>query len=161
MLLVDVSGSVSDSEYNLQRTGYVNAFNDPGIQAQIASITGGVAVMYAEWSGAAQQEVEVGWILLTDAASASAFAAAIATSTQNFEGQTAPGSALNWGVPLFSGNGYEGARRVIDISGDGRENDGADTLTAATAAHTLGITVNGLAILGQAGLEAWYQNNIP
>ena len=160
MLLVDVSGSVDDGEYLLQRTGYVNAFNDAGVQAQIASITGGVAVMYAEWSGTAQQEVEVGWTLLTDAASASAFAAAIATSTQNFEGQTAPGSAINWGVPLFNGNGYEGARRVIDISGDGRENTGANTLAAATAAQALGITVNGLAILGESGLQTWYQNNI-
>lgn len=160
LLLVDVSGSVDATEYNLQKQGYVNAFNDATIQANIASITGGVAVAYAEWSGSGQQSLEVNWTLVTDAASSSAFATAISGATRNFSGSTAPGSAINYGVGLMNGNSYTGNRLVIDVSGDGAQNDGANTFNAATAAHSLGITVNGLAILGESGLQTWYQNNI-
>ena len=160
LLLVDVSGSVDAGEYSLQKTGYVNAFKDADIQAAIATITGGVAVSYVEWSAGAQQAVQVGWTLLTDAASADSFADAIAAAPRAFANTTAPGSAINFGVGLFT-NGYEGARLVMDVSGDGSENDGANTFAAATAAHAANITINGLPILGsEAGLDTWYQNNI-
>jgi hypothetical protein len=160
MLLVDVSGSVDSSEYNLQKQGYVDAFNDAAIQALIAGATGGIAVAYAEWSGAGEQSLLVNWTHLTDAASSSAFATAIGGTSRAFGGSTAPGSAINWSVPLFA-NGFEGARTVIDVSGDGSQNDGANTASAAAAAHALGYTVNGLPILGsEANLDTWYQNNI-
>lgn len=166
-LLVDVSGSVDSTEYNLQKTGYVNAFNDAGIQNAIAGLTGGIAVTYIEWSGATQQSQLVGWTHLTNAASSSAFAAAIAGTSRAFSGQTAPGSAINFAAPLFTNNGFEGARWVIDVSGDGAQNDGASTATArnnflaiASGSEGLTKTVNGLAILGETGLLAWYQNNI-
>jgi hypothetical protein len=159
LLLVDVSGSVDATEYGIQKTGYVNAFLNPGIQAQIASIAGGIAVGYAEWSSSDEQSLEVGWTHLTDSTSAAAFSAAIAASTRNFAGLTAPGSAINWGVGLFGSNGFEGARLVLDVSGDGVENDGTSTFAAATSARTAGFTINGLAI-GDAGLQAWYQANI-
>jgi hypothetical protein len=163
ILLVDVSGSVNAGEYALQETGYVNAFQDAGIQAQIAAATGGIAVAYVEWSGAAQQSLEVGWTHLTDAASANAFAMAIAGASRNFAGSTATGSAIAYGANQLSlvNNGFEGLRNVIDISGDGSQNAGVDTFDAATDANDLGIIVNGLAILGsEAGLAMWYQDNI-
>jgi len=162
MLVVDVSGSVDAGEYALQKTGYVNAFNNPTIQAAIASFagSGGIAVSYVEWSGAAEQSLQVGWTQITNAAQAAAFATAIGATSRAFGGQTAPGSAIAYGTPLFAGNGFEGVRNVIDVSGDGAENNGANTFNAATAAFGSGITVNGLAILGEAGLAAWYQANI-
>ncbi len=160
LLLVDVSGSVNTTEYNLQKQGYVNAFKDAGVQAAIAGITGGIAVAYAEWSSSNQQSLEVGWTHITGAASANAFANAISASTRDFSGSTAPGSAINWGVPLFT-NDYANGRLVIDVSGDGSQNDGAGTLAAATAAHALGFTINGLPILGsESNLQTWYLNNI-
>ncbi len=166
-LLVDVSGSVDTTEYNLQRTGYVNAFQDAVVQANIGTLSGGIAVTYIEWSGSGQQSVQVGWTQITDAASANAFAAAIAGVSRAFSGSTAPGSVLNFATPLFgtevgaAGNGFESSRQVIDVSGDGAENDGANTLTARNAALASGIdTINGLAILGESGLAAFYQNNI-
>ena len=160
-LLVDVSGSVDASEYSLQKTGYVNAFNDPAIQAAIAALTGGIAVTYIEWSGASQQAQLVGWTQITNATQAGAFASAVAGTTRAFSGLTAPGSAINYAVPLFNNNGFEGNRLVIDVSGDGSENDGANTATARNAAQTAGITINGLAILGsESGLQTWYENNI-
>ena len=72
-----------------------------------------------------------------------------------------PGSSINFGAPLFKGNGFEGTRKVIDISGDGRQNDGANTFGAVTAAFTAGITINGLPILtDDSGLDTWYNANI-
>lgn len=160
LLLVDVSGSVDGAEYDLQKQGYIDAFNDPAIQAAIAAATGGISVAYAEWSWGNEQAMLVDWTQLTDAASASAFATEIANSNRAFSGNTAPGSAINWGVPLFDNNGYEGNRLVIDVSGDGAQNTGDDTFAAATAANAAGITVNGLPILGEANLQQWYQDNI-
>jgi hypothetical protein len=163
-LLVDVSGSVDASEYNLQRQGYVNAFNDAGIQSAIASFAGGIAVTYIEWSGAAQQSVRVVWTQITDAASSSAFASAIAASARAFSGSTAPGSAINSVAPTFASNQFEGSRWVIDVSGDGEQNDGANTAAARNAflLPTAGVSkaINGLPIGGGVALSNWYANNV-
>ena len=161
-LLVDVSGSVDATEYALQKTGYVNAFNNPTIQAAIAGATGGVAVTYIEWSGGGQQSQLVGWTLLTDATSSANFATAINGVSRAFSGATGPGSAINFATPLFSNNGFEGVREVIDVSGDGRENSGANTAAARDAALLAGIdAINGLPILtDDAGLGVWYAANI-
>ena len=106
-LLVDVSGSVDSAEYNLQKTGYVNAFKDAIIQSNIASLTGGIAVTYIEWSGANQQSSRVDWTHVTDAATANAFANAIAATTRASSSLTAPGSAINYVAPGFLANSYE------------------------------------------------------
>ncbi len=159
LLLVDTSGSVDDTEYNLQKSGYVSAFQDPTIQANIATITGGIAVAYAEWSSSSLQSLRVNWTHITDAASANAFAAAINGLSRAFGGATAPGSAIQWGTGLFS-NGFEGKRLVMDVSGDGPANSGLNTAAQASAANSAGITINGLPILGASGLQSWYQNNI-
>ena len=162
ILLVDVSGSVDATEYNLQKKGYVDAFNNPTIQSNIASFasSGGIAVAFAEWSSTGNQIMLVNWTQISTAAQAAAFAAAINATPRPFGGgNTAPGSAVNWGVPLFN-NAFEGDRRVIDISGDGRQNDGDSTSGAVAAAYSSGIITNGLAILGEANLQTWYQDNI-
>lgn len=163
-LLVDVSGSVDNAEYNLQRQGYVNAFNDAGIQSAIASFAGGIAVTYIEWSGAAQQFANVGWTQITNAAQSSAFATLIAGTTRAFSGSTAPGSAINFVTPTFTSNTFQGARWVIDVSGDGEANDGASTSAARDAflLPTAGISkaINGLPIGGGITLSNWYANNI-
>jgi len=167
-LLVDVSGSVSAAEYTLQKTGYINAFNDPTIQAAIASFaaSGGIAVTYVEWSANNQQSTQVGWTQITNAAEAAAFASAIGGTTRAYNGNTAPGDAIEYGIGLFANN-FEGTRKVIDVSGDGASNaeptpygNAGNAAHWAAAALASGITVNGLAILGESGLQAWYQNNI-
>ncbi len=161
ILLVDVSGSVDGTEYGLQKTGYVNAFNNPTVQAAIAGTAGGVAVTYIEWSGAGEQSQLVGWTHLTDSTSASAFATALNGTSRAFSGSTAPGSAINYAAPLFGSNGFEGTRLVIDVSGDGAQNDGDDTATARDNAITGGVnTINGLPILGESGLQAFYETAI-
>ncbi|MBN8508628.1 MAG: DUF1194 domain-containing protein [Burkholderiales bacterium] len=168
-LIVDVSGSIDATEYGLQKNGYIQAFQDATIQANIGTLTGGIAVTYIEWSGAGQQSVEVGWTHITDAASSNAFATAISNASRNFTGRTAPGSAINFTTPLFgtetggSDNGFTSARQVIDVSGDGQENDGATTATARNNALAAGVdTINGLAILTTdfPNLDVWYGANI-
>jgi hypothetical protein len=159
LMLVDVSSSIDSTEYGIQKNGYINAFLDPVIQALIASSTNGIAVSYAEFSGSTQRSQLVGWTHLTDAASAISFSSAIAGTSRAFSGLTAPGSAINWAVNLINNNGYEGAHLVIDVSGDGQQNSGANTLNAAAAAFAADIQVNGLPI-GGATLAQWYQTNI-
>lgn len=161
-LLVDVSGSISTAEYNLQRQGYVNAFNNITIQNLIASYSGqgGIAVTYIEWSGAGQQSVEVPWTILQTPAQVAAFATAISGATRNYSGLTAPGNAIQFGANSTFNNNINSSFQVIDVSGDGQENDGINTAGARNAALTAGIDrINGLAI-GDASLQAWYAANI-
>ncbi len=103
----------------------------------------------------------MGWTLINDLASSQAFATAIGNAARPFGGSTAPGSAINFAVPLFNNNGFDGLSQIIDVSGDGRQNEGANTATARDNALLAGIQkINGLAILGEAGLLAWYDANI-
>lgn len=159
-LLIDVSGSVDDAEYNLQKGGYIQAFQSAAVQnAILGSQLGSIAVTFIEWSGGAQQSQTVDWTLINSAASSNAFATAIAGTARQFGGLTAPGSALNYATPLFN-NDFDGQRQVIDVSGDGEQNDGASTPAARDAALAAGVdAINGLAI-GGAGLASWYAANI-
>jgi hypothetical protein len=164
-LLMDVSGSVNATEFALQRNGYVNAFNNPILHNLIANNTNGlgIAVSFVQWSGANQQSQLGGtgtWYHLTNAATSQQFATDISNIARAFSGQTAPGSAINFITPQF-GTTYDGIRKVIDVSGDGAENDGANTSLARNSALLAGINqINGLVILGQSGLEAWYNANV-
>lgn len=158
-LLVDVSGSVDTPEFALQRDGYVTAFQNAAVQAELIA-NGGTAVRMIYWSGAAEQQVVgSGWTLINSIAAANAFAAVISSTPRPFSGQTAIGSALAFALPGFDTNGFEG-RQVIDVSGDGASNDGIDTLTQRNAAAAKGVTINGLVILGEADLPTYYQNNV-
>jgi len=161
-LLVDVSGSVSNAEFALQRDAYVAAFNDAGIISAIQSGSiGSIAANFIYWSGSAQQSQVVGWTQISDAATGTAFANAIFAAARPFSGSTAPGSALNFATPLFNANGFEGTREVIDVSGDGAQNNGANTLAASNAAIGAGIdAINGIVIGGQVSVFNFYVNNI-
>lgn len=157
-LLVDVSGSIDNTEFNLQRTGYANAFNDAAVINAIVS-KGGIAANLVYWSSNNQQQQAIGWTLINDATSAQNFANAILAAARPFNDNTAPGNAINFAVPLFNNNGFEGDNLIIDVSGDGEQNDGSDTATARTNAENAGITINGLAI-GNSSLVAWYTANV-
>ncbi|MGB7405963.1 MAG: DUF1194 domain-containing protein [Pacificimonas sp.] len=162
-LLVDVSGSVDSNEFNLQRQGYIDAFNNSNVVDAIESgAIGSISVTYIEWSGSTQQSQLVGWTEISDQTSASAFASAIAGTSRPFGGSTAIGSAITFSVPLFSGNGFEGTRNVIDVSGDGTNNSGGAPSTARDFALANGIdTINGITINGATnGLLTYYENNV-
>jgi hypothetical protein len=160
VLAVDVSGSIDNTEFNLQKQGYVNAFNSAAVQS---AISGGrsVAATLVYWSGLNQQQQAVGWTLIDSAATASSFAALINSAARPYTGNTAVGDAIHYSQGLFTNN-YEGTRLVLDVSGDGTNNTGSwNTQVARNAAFAAGITINGLPILGsEYGLDTWYQNNV-
>ncbi len=156
-LSVDVSGSVSLAEFNLQKTGYVSAFQDPTIHTQIASLPNGLAVALGYWSSGNNQNVAVPWTLITNATQSNAFATLIANTTRPFSGGTEPDRAIQFAANQLLTNNFEG-RKIIDVSGDGAGN-AASTLAARNAAFAQGITINGLPI-GGAGINTFYQNNV-
>ena len=162
-LLVDISGSVDDTEFNLQKQGYVDAFNSASLwNAVQQGALGKIAVNLIYWSGASQQYLEVGWTLIDSLTSSQSFASAIdAASRPSPYNLTAPGSAIAYATPLFGSNDYDGTRNVIDVSGDGIQNDGSSTTAARDAFCGMGsnYAINGIAI-GSASIETWYQDNL-
>jgi hypothetical protein len=118
VLLADVSGSIDNGDFDLQRGGYAAAFSDANVIDAIVK-AGGIAVTLVYWSDA--PSTAVGWTLINDQASALAFSAAITAAPRSSSGGTAMTAALNYGSGLFATNNFEGARQVIDISGDGSE----------------------------------------
>ncbi len=165
-LVIDVSGSISGPEYLLQRTGYVNAFNDAGIRSNILSTANGqigaIAVQVIHFSDTARQRI--GWTLLNSDA-------AITNFTNIFSGLNrrppAPrGTDIQDGMSLsFSSlrssanNGYEGTRRVMDVSGDGTQNRSGNPSAVRNQAFRDGIVVNGLAI-GNQNLANYFSNRV-
>lgn len=164
-LLADVSGSVNSTEYALQLEGYANAFRNQAIIDLITDTSdgrlGSIAVQFIEWSTASQQSVQVDWMLINSAATAIAFANQLDALSRAFSGLTAVGSAIEFGYPLFFNNNFNGTRLVMDVSGDGIQNNGVDTITARNNALQQGIdSINGITIGSSLGLTDWYSNNV-
>ncbi|MFT3829436.1 MAG: DUF1194 domain-containing protein [Opitutaceae bacterium] len=166
-LLVDVSGSITASEFDLQRQGYADAFASSSLQDTILSTANGrlgaIAVNLVFWAGVGQQTEVVGWTLLDSAAAIDDFAAAIAVAPRTYlsRGRTAIGDALAFATPLFESNTFTSSRQVIDISGDGATNAGSDTADARDATLAAGVeSINGIVILGEDGLQDFYTNNV-
>jgi len=171
LLLVDVSGSVDATEYNLQKSGYVQAFQSAAVQnAIINSVGGSIAVAFVQWSGNSEQQLSVAWTQVDSAASANAFAAAINATSRPYSGQTAIQRAMVYGGSLFATNGFDAPRQVIDVSGDGADNNttndascpiNTNAACGRDSALAAGVdTINGLPILGEANLLAYYTNNV-
>jgi Ca-activated chloride channel family protein len=149
LLAVDVSASVDAREYSLQMLGLAAAFRDPDLIAAIrASAPKGVAVALMLWAGPSEQTYAVPWSFITDQSTASAFAARLsAVPRPPTSGGTAIGDALLAGISLVTGNTNGAARRVIDVSGDGRNNQGTLPGPIRDYAVSMGLTVNALAIV--------------
>lgn len=171
VLAVDVSGSVDAEEAALQRSGYVRALSDPKVKAAIRSgPMGRIAVAYVEWAGDHFQRTMVDWTVLEGAGSVDAFAAAVGELPLQSAQWTAIGAAIDYSVRLFDGNGYEGTRRVIDVSGDGINNRGRAVQSARDDAVAAGIVINGLPILNDRpnpwggapprNLDGYYEENV-
>ena len=163
VLAVDTSSSVSVEEFDLQMRGFAEAFRSPPVITAIAAHGGGgVAVAMIQWSDNRRQQVAVDWELLTDEASILAFAAAIDETPRFLDGGgTAIGGAIAFSLAEIDRNGFQGTRKVIDISGDGRANQGAQPETLRDMAVLQGVTVNGLAILNEdSSVAAYYRNSV-
>lgn len=145
---VDVSGSIDWEEAELQRRGYVDAFRHPQIIEAIQSgMLGRIAVTYYEWAGFGHMKVIADWTLVEDEATAHAFADKLAETRPRPASRTAISDAIDFAAGIFDGNGFDGQRRVIDLSGDGPNNHGELVTLARDRAVAQGITINGLPIV--------------
>jgi len=163
VLAVDVSGSVNQVRFELQRDGYAAAFRNPRVAAAISSGPAqAIAVTMVQWTGPGLQIQVVPWTLIRDRRSAEDFAAAVdGTPRQLFSGGTSISGAIDYGLTLFAESGYRGSRRVIDVSGDGANNRGRPAHLARDAAVRAGIGINGLPILAlEPDLDRYYYNNV-
>ncbi|MCH8999952.1 MAG: DUF1194 domain-containing protein [Proteobacteria bacterium] len=151
VLAIDCSYSVDAREFELQKIGLAQAFRNPAVLAAIqAGKHKTIAVSVVEWSKPGVQEVVVPWTLVRDGAGAEALAARIeAVPRLTAEGATSISSMIRFGIAYLAANPISGARRVIDISADGRNNAGQKIAAAGALARAYGVTVNGLAILNE------------
>jgi hypothetical protein len=155
VLAVDISGSMDRDEQKLQREGFVEAFRSPHVHEAIQDgMLGRIAVVYVEWAGYSQQVV-VPWTVIKGPEDAMEFAERLAqTSIQRSTGTSISG-AIDFSVMLFSGSNVEPVRRVIDISGDGVNNQGRSATEARADAIAQNITINGLPLMLKGPSGAW------
>jgi len=148
VLALDVSSSVNPAEFTLQTRGLARALRDPAVRRSIIS-TGGIQAMALEWSGRDQQVDIAPWALLTSDAGISRFADRIETHQRvHDEFPTALGYALGHAATRLRNAPLSCARAVIDVSGDGVNNEGFEPLLAYRNFDFTNITVNGLVIRG-------------
>ncbi|WP_300031135.1 DUF1194 domain-containing protein [uncultured Roseobacter sp.] len=168
VLAVDVSRSMSAEELEIQRRGYAEALTSPQvINAVTGGLLGRIAVTYVEWAGEYSQHVLVPWQLISGPAEAEAMAQTILGAGPPGLRRTSISGALLFAADAFENNGFEGLRRVIDVSGDGPNNQGAPVLAARDAVLARGIIINGLPLMtrdalsdmwGLPDLDEYYQD---
>jgi hypothetical protein len=148
VLAVDVSYSMDPDEQQLQREGYMAAITSRDfLQAVKQGMNGRISLTYVEWAGSHHQQIIVPWRLIDGPETADAFAADIGRARYTRASRTSISSALLFAAPLFDGSGYRGVRRVIDVSGDGVNNNGPVITVARDEVLAKGITINGLPVM--------------
>jgi hypothetical protein len=163
VLAVDASGSVNQYRFELQKQGYVAAFEDPRVYRAISSgPLGAIGITMFQWTGPTMQRRVVGWTLIDSQASALAFSQTIQSIPRLLHGGgTSISGAIDYAVDLLAVSPFESLRRVIDISGDGSNNGGRPVTFARDLAVGRGITINGLPILAlEQGLDLYYQEHV-
>ena len=162
VLAADVSRSVDDDEFLLQRRGYAAAVTDPRVlQAIAASPHGGIAICFVEWSGPAEQQVVADWTMIRDGESGAGFAATLLNAPRSFAGRTSISAAIDFSRAYFTKSQVTAERRVIDVSGDGTNNSGRPARDARDEAVAAGITVNGLAIINEHPNPGYFAHTQP
>ena len=148
ILAADVSRSIDDAEFDLQRKGYAAALTDPRVLAAIHGRPGAaIGVSFIEWSGDEDQQVVADWTEIRDEEDAGSMAAVILAAPRSFMGRTSISAAIDFAMAHFTKSKWQASRRIIDISGDGTNNSGRAVTEARDQAISLGVTINGLAII--------------
>ena len=174
VLAADVSRSIDEGEFALQRKGYSSALTDPRVLAAIrGGVTGTIAICFVEWSGAGEQNVVAEWTVIRDEEDAGGLAAAILAAPRSFIGRTSISGAIDFAMERFAAAQPRAGRHIIDISGDGTNNSGRSVTDARDQAIGQGVTINGLAIVNDkpnpgyafhtqppGGLPEWYRQNV-
>jgi hypothetical protein len=174
VLAADVSRSVTEPKFKLQREGAAAAITHPDV---VRAITAGpnrrIAICFVEWATAGQQNVVIDWTVIADNESARSFGGKLVELPRSFSGSTSISHAIDFAVIQLERSPYKAERRVIDISGDGNNNSGRSVIDARDEALAKGITINALVILTPlsesfrpehtnppGGLEKYFQDNV-
>lgn len=157
VLAVDVSLSMSPMELEIQRNGYAAALvHERVLQAIADGAHGKIAVTYFEWAGVTSHTVVVPWTIIANKADAERVATMLSAQPANSARRTSISAALGFGADLFAESQYRGLKRVIDISGDGTNNQGEPVEIAREAVVKQGITINGLPLMTTGGFANVY-----
>ncbi len=157
VLAVDVSLSMSPEELEIQRSGYAAALTHERVLAAIADgIHGRIAVTYFEWAGTNSHHVVVPWTIIANGADADRVAAQLSARPPKSARRTSISAALGFGVDLLAESPFEGMKRVIDISGDGPNNQGPPVDLTRDVVAGQRITINGLPLMTNSGFTSAY-----
>jgi uncharacterized protein DUF1194 len=147
-LAVDVSYSMDPDEQALQREGYMAAITSREFMHAISQgMHGRIAMTYFEWAGMHHRQIIVPWRVIDGPETADGFAADIGRARYTRASRTSISGAMLFAMPLFDGSGFRGVRRVLDISGDGVNNNGPPVTLTRDEVLAKGITINGLPII--------------
>jgi len=174
VLAADISRSIDEKKFRLQRDGYAAAIVDPRVvRAMQAGASGRIAICYMEWASDQDQRVIVEWTRVGNEGEAKEVADRIREAPRAFMGRTAIGAAIDFSMGLLSRSPFGAPRQIIDVSGDGTNNSGRDVTVARDGAIERGVIINGLVILSEiplptnpmhthppGGLTAYYENNV-
>ena len=173
-LAMDVSRSMEQPKFLLQREGYAAAVTNPQVLAAIKSgAHQKIAICFIDWSGAGEQKLVIDWSIIDSVETARHFGDLIYEAPRSFNDRTSIGGGIAFAVAQIGRAPYEAERRTIDVSGDGTNNAGRDVQVARDQAVAKGITVNGIPILTElqysripehtnppGGLEKYYRDNV-
>jgi hypothetical protein len=170
VLAIDVSRSIDEVEAELQRRGYIEALTSAKvIDAILSGEHKRIALCYVEWAGTHYQMVVIDWTTIDSEASAHRFADRLAEAPRTSQSWTAVGAALAFAAQQFDNSGYLSKRRIIDISGDGRTNDGPPAEMVRDRLVMQGIVINGLPVMMNRNnfgrppdtlLDKYYEENV-
>lgn len=148
ILAVDISYSMDPDEQRLQREGYIEALNSPEILNAIKKgVNGKIAVAYVEWAGITSREIVADWHIIEDAESAALFTRKLVDKQVRRLSRTSISGVIDFAMPMFRNNNFRGLKQVIDISGDGSNNQGRPVERARDDAVAEGVVINGLPIM--------------
>jgi hypothetical protein len=157
VLAVDVSLSMSPIELEIQRDGYAAALTDPKVIEAIKSgYHGRIAVTYFEWAGATMQHIIVPWTVIGSREDAEKVAQQLSALPPNSARRTSISGALEFGADLLAESPFRGVKRVIDVSGDGPNNQGPPVDLTRDQVSAQGITINGLPLMTNGGITSAY-----
>ena len=174
VLASDVSRSVDNAKFQLQREGYAAAIsNGRVLDAIAAGRNHRIAVLFMEWSGNGNQKVVIDWTVIDGPKAAQAFADQLLEMPRAFADRTSISGGIDAAVAQFSRAPFTAERQTIDVSGDGTNNAGRDVTQARDEALRIGININGLVILSDTpmpwnpehtnppgGLAKYYRDNV-
>ena len=177
VLAADVSRSITNDEFQLQRQGYARAITNPDvIKAIQAGAVGAIALTFVEWSGNDEQQIVVDWQIVRSPVSARKFTDQLLAAPRAYYGRTSISAAIDFAMERLKAAGVKAERQIIDVSGDGTNNSGRPLDDARNDAIAGGVTINGIAIINEnaglygaefsahthppGGLPNWYHDNV-